>query len=147
MTLKLNNYYSTYLIKTMVLFTKGPKFDDNNPARLELDGHHRGFKVEIYFSQLSSGDDGYVVCMTPYTGKSFNIQIGVAADPGYALIEDLIEDRRMPCKDKLPVIITWGLTQLSKEEVLSVFALMYKAGKIAGRNEVRKRFNQVMEIQ
>lgn len=131
----------------MVRFTKGPEFDDNEPAILELDGHHRGFKVGVLRSKLNSGEDGYVVHLTSYAGSYFDVQVGTDADPDYTTVEDMVEDGEKTTKDKLSRLITWALGKLDNAEMLKVFSLMYKAGKAAGKNEVRKRFNQVMAIQ
>jgi hypothetical protein len=130
----------------MVRFRNGVELDESFKSRIELEGHHAGFKTTVRFGMMSSGDDGFEVQLTSYAGNYFDVRIGVDEDPGYATVEDIVEGSTST-KEKLAALIVFALDNLSKTELLKVFSLMYKAGKAVGKNEVRKRFNQVMAIQ
>ncbi len=130
----------------MVRFHKGLELDEFFNSRVEVEGHHKGFKASVCFGVLSSGSEGFIVQLTPYAGNYFDVRVGTDEDQDYATVEDLVEGSASS-KDKLASLITFALSKLSSEELLKVFSLMYKAGKAAGKNEVRKRFSQIMEVQ
>lgn len=138
----------------MVRFDKGPELDmwqttsrgSSFTPTVELDGHCRGFKVVVTFGVFSGGNEGLSIRLTPYTGEHFDLRIGIPnSERGHGILEDIVEDGSVATKDKLAKVVTFALSYLSDQELLKMFSLMYKAGKHSGKNEIRKRFNQLMK--
>ena len=131
----------------MQRFTNGLELDESFESKVELTGSQCGFKVLFYSGMLSNGNEGYVIRLTSYAGNCFDVRIGVDSISTDSSVIKAILNNNDTLVCKLQELIIFAMDRLNPTQFLRLIGQVYRAGKVSGKNEVRKRFFQLMELE